>query len=247
RQDGRVRLTLEKAGPSEAYYAAKRKVTFRYEFAGSSRRDLRIQVVKKRNQEPVRAWVRENVEPREGHRIRWGGSKREGGPVNSDKYMFRIREVDGEFAERSRAQGRRIFTLRQHKFPVRGRHSYGDGFGAGRGHQGVDIFARCGTPLIAARAGRVQYRGYHSSAGNYTVIDGRGTRRDYVYMHLKQSARFAKGRRVKVGQTVGRVGETGNASGCHLHFEIWNGPGWYEGGSPSRRVKPILRDWDDYS
>lgn len=247
RGDGRVRLTLEKVGPTNAYFAAKRKVTFRYEFAGSRKRDLRIQAVTKGNQRPVRAWVREDVTPREEHKVRWNGAKRGGGPVGAGKYMFRVREVDGDFAERSKAKGLRIFNLRAHKFPVRGRHSYGDGFGAGRGHQGVDVFARCGTEMIAARAGKVQYRGYQSSAGNYTVIDGRGTKRDYVYMHLKRQAKFAEGRKVRVGDMIGRVGETGNATGCHLHFELWKSPGWYEGGKPTRRIKRVVKGWDRYS
>jgi murein DD-endopeptidase MepM/ murein hydrolase activator NlpD len=41
------------------------------------------------------------------------------------------------------------------------------------------------------------------------------------------------------------VGETGRASGCHLHFELWTAPGWYKGG---RAVDPLptLRRWDSY-
>ena len=48
-------------------------------------------------------------------------------------------------------------------------------FGGGRGHQGQDVFARCGTPLVAARGGRRKFKRYHSRAGNYLVIDGDGT------------------------------------------------------------------------
>ena len=39
------------------------------------------------------------------------------------------------------------------------------------------------------------------------------------------------------------VGDTGNASTCHLHFEIWSNPGYYEGGSADR-PEPYLRAWD---
>ena len=44
------------------------------------------------------------------------------------------------------------------------------------------------------------------------------------------------------GQPLGFVGDTGSASACHLHFEIWTEPGWYNGGSPVDPL-PILRTW----
>jgi murein DD-endopeptidase MepM/ murein hydrolase activator NlpD len=51
---------------------------------------------------------------------------------------------------------------------------------------------------------------------------------------------------VRTGQPIGIVGDTGNASACHLHFEIWTAPGWYEGGSPIDPY-PYLKKWDAYS
>jgi murein DD-endopeptidase MepM/ murein hydrolase activator NlpD len=134
----------------------------------------------------------------------------------------------------------------QYRFPVLGPHTYGDGLGAGRGHQGVDIFAKCGTPLVVAHSGVVKARAFHSSGGNYVVIDGQGVKQDYVYMHLKQPSVLRKGMQVSTGQSVGLVGETGNASGCHLHFEIWGGKGWYTGGAPVDPV-PIVKYWDSFS
>ena len=53
-----------------------------------------------------------------------------------------------------------------------------------------------------------------------------------MYAHLQKPAMVTKGQQVTTGQQVGNVGETGNASGCHLHFEIWVGAGWYTGGNP---------------
>ena len=131
-------------------------------------------------------------------------------------------------------------------FPVRGPHGYGEfaaKFGGGRGHQGQDVFAACGTPVVAARGGVVQFKQYHSRAGHYLVIDGERTAIDYTYMHLAQAALVDQGERVRTGQLLGYVGDTGAASGCHLHFEMWRGPGWYDGGSPFDPL-PHLLVWD---
>ena len=78
----------------------------------------------------------------------------------------------------------------RHEFPVRGPHGYGEfaaRFGGGRGHQGQDVFAACGTPLVAARGGIVKFKQYHARAGNYLVIDGERTGIDYAYMHLRDA------------------------------------------------------------
>ena len=98
------------------------------------------------------------------------------------------------------------------------------------------MFAGCGTRMVAARGGRVKFSGYHGAAGNYMVIDGGATGLDYAYMHLAAPSPFSKGDRVYTGQQIGAVGETGNAQGCHLHFEMWGAPGWYDGGPPVRSV-----------
>ena len=74
------------------------------------------------------------------------------------------------------AKGAARFRLFPHKFPVRGAHQYWDGFGAGRNHMGQDLGARCGSKVVAARGGKVQWRGYQASgAGYYLVIDGKAT------------------------------------------------------------------------
>lgn len=162
----------------------------------------------------------------------------------SGAYAFRVAGV----AMASQTGG--SFAMYDHLFPIRGRHDLGqsetNNFGGGRGHQGQDAFARCGTRLAAARGGRVQYAGYHSRAGNYVVIDGDGTGVDYAYMHLRRTPLVSTGQRVFTGQKLGEVGDSGRASGCHLHFEMWTAPGWYEGGRPFDPL-PSLQRWDAYS
>jgi murein DD-endopeptidase MepM/ murein hydrolase activator NlpD len=127
-------------------------------------------------------------------------------------------------------------------FPVRGNHTYGDGLGAGRGHQGQDLMAKCGKAVVAAQPGKVSYVDYQASgAGNYVVIDGAGRRHDTVYMHLSKRPNVREGDRVGAGQVIGRVGTTGSSTACHLHFEMWR-PRW-SAGKPLD-PEPYLRRWD---
>jgi len=145
-----------------------------------------------------------------------------------------------------------VLASKSHVFPVRGKHDFGGAgaaFGSGRAghsHQGHDVFAACGTPLVAARGGTVQTKKYQSAAGNYLVIDGDGTGVDYAYMHLAEPSPFEAGDKVVTGQRIGSVGDTGDAVGCHLHFEMWTAPGWYEGGRPFDPLR-ALRAWDSWS
>jgi murein DD-endopeptidase MepM/ murein hydrolase activator NlpD len=119
-------------------------------------------------------------------------------------------------------------------FPVQGRTHFGDAttyFGGGRGHRGQDVFAGCGTPMVVAAAGTVLEAKRDGAAGNYVVVET-AEHRSHVYMHLRLPARVQAGDRVEAGQTLGSVGDTGNAWDCHLHFEVWTAPGWYRGGHP---------------
>jgi murein DD-endopeptidase MepM/ murein hydrolase activator NlpD len=135
-------------------------------------------------------------------------------------------------------------------FPIRGPHSYGTSinrFGAPRGdhsHRGQDVLAPSGTLLVAARGGRVTHRAFQGDAGNYLVIAADdGT--DQVYMHLLAPARVAPGDRVRAGEPIARVGQTGDATAPHLHFEVWTAH-WYAGGRPLDPL-PRLRAWDALS
>jgi murein DD-endopeptidase MepM/ murein hydrolase activator NlpD len=107
------------------------------------------------------------------------------------------------------------------------------------------VLAACGTPLVAARGGKVLGAGYGGGGGNYVAIPAAGSSCDYVYMHLRDTPLVKEGKRVYTGQPIGFVGRTGDASACHLHFELWQGP-WFSGG---RTVDPLttLRGWDRLS
>jgi murein DD-endopeptidase MepM/ murein hydrolase activator NlpD len=138
-------------------------------------------------------------------------------------------------------------TTSGYVFPVRGSHTFGTSinrFGAarsGHSHQGQDIMASTGLPIVSVTAGRVASVGYNGGAGNYAVVWG-DDRRDYAYYHMVSSAVVSKGQRVSAGTVLGRVGCTGSCSGSHLHFEMWT-PHWWDGGTPFDPL-PYLRQWD---
>ncbi|MEA5445223.1 peptidoglycan DD-metalloendopeptidase family protein [Gammaproteobacteria bacterium AB-CW1] len=89
-----------------------------------------------------------------------------------------------------------------------------------RAHRGVDYAAPTGTPIRAAGDGRITLRGRHGGYGN-TVQIQHGERYSTLYAHM---SRFANGHRVgsrvRQGEVIGYVGQTGLATGPHLHYEF---------------------------
>jgi murein DD-endopeptidase MepM/ murein hydrolase activator NlpD len=211
-------------------------------------------VVRLDNGSVVKSWSPKPPAAGKVARVSWNGiAGRAAAP--SARYAFRLVASSGSASARSaRADDARrdAFDLRPALFPIRGRHNYGSSgarFGAGRSghtHQGQDVMAACGTRLVAARGGVVKAKKYHGAAGNYLVIDGRNTGIDYGYMHLRSPSPFNKGDRVHTGDQIGVVGQTGDATACHLHFEEWSSPGWYSGGHPFDPLAD-LKAWDSWS
>lgn len=113
--------------------------------------------------------------------------------------------------------------------PVDG-STYTDSFGPrGSGfHSGIDMLAPTGTPIWAVKAGSIHYT--LESAGGLVVylsaVDGN------VYYYAHMSATIGGDRGVGQGEAIGRVGQTGNATAPHLHFEI------RLGGINGQRVDP---------
>jgi murein DD-endopeptidase MepM/ murein hydrolase activator NlpD len=133
-------------------------------------------------------------------------------------------------------------------FPVSGAHTYGDGFGAGRAghtHEGQDILAAEGTPVVAPLAGTVVARDYQASAAGFYLALDAADGRSFFFAHCQQDT-FAVtvGQAVAAGQQLCRVGHTGDATGPHLHFEIWLG-GWRRD-KASTPIDPLaqLQAWD---
>ena len=92
-----------------------------------------------------------------------------------------------------------------------------DAFG-NAGHRGTDIPAPEGTPILAAHSGTVLVSGWNDSYGNQVLLDN-GAGLSTRYAHMTQTAVTA-GEAVTAGQVIGYVGNTGDSTGFHLHFEV---------------------------
>jgi murein DD-endopeptidase MepM/ murein hydrolase activator NlpD len=240
---------------TKAYVGAHHAVTFSYRISESAPASVTVELVRASDGTAVKTWAPTAAAAGEVQSVSWSGTLGKSA-ATPGRYSFRLTAAGANGAVARSAQGadvqRDAFDLYDHIFPVRGKHDFGGAnadFGSGRAghsHQGQDTFARCGTPLVAARGGAVKFKAYHAAAGYYMVIDGAGTDVDYVYMHMAEPSAFRPGDRVFTGQRIGSVGDTGNAQGCHLHFEMWSAPGWYDGGKPFDPL-PSLMAWDGWS
>jgi murein DD-endopeptidase MepM/ murein hydrolase activator NlpD len=116
-------------------------------------------------------------------------------------------------------------------FPVRGTIDFGQHdarFGAWRGghrHEGQDVFADAGTPIVAVRDGEVVETGDDGGRGNYVAIWSPDVDRTFVYLHMRAPTPHAVGDAVDGGARVGAVGCTGSCWGDHLHLEMRVGEG----------------------
>ena len=129
------------------------------------------------------------------------------------------------------------------RFPVGGVAEYSDDWLAARStpcfhlHKGTDVFAARGVPVRSPAAGTVRFseEPVGGKAAYVTEVDG-----TYYYMaHMDSFVALPPGSRVSVGQVVGFVGDSGNASGTHVHFQVHP-----RGGAPVN-PKPLLDAWLD--
>lgn len=121
-----------------------------------------------------------------------------------------------------------------------------DTFGAprpgDRKHQGVDIFAPRGAPVVSTTRGIVSRIGANSLGGTVVWVLGPGGDRHY-YAHLNSVANIRSGQRVAAGDVLGSVGNTGNAMGTppHLHYGIYRSAGGAINPFPLLTAKPSGR------
>ena len=126
-------------------------------------------------------------------------------------------------------------------FPIQGGAQYTNDWGqprsGGRTHQGNDLFAPEGAPLLAVDDGSVRFT-VDPTGGNSAYLKATdGT--TYYYTHLLRY--YGADRSVKAGEAIGEVGRTGNAAGTppHLHFEVHPGGGAAVNPFPMLRAAPV--------
>lgn len=243
----RVRATLQAKdharGLEKLVAGGTRKALLRYQVTTQTSPDARVEAVRVRDGRVVRTWKLAPDETGAGE-VRWDGFVGKA-PARGGAYVLRL-SGEASTVARASADTHGEIDLLEGIYPIRGKHtparSAMQRFGGGRSHQGSDNFAKCGTPLAAWTKGKVQFVGSHGAAGNYVVI-ARPNGESYAYMHMRSRAQVAVGDEVFAGQRLGRVGATGRASGCHLHFETWTAPGWQRGGR-AYDPGPLLRRLD---
>jgi murein DD-endopeptidase MepM/ murein hydrolase activator NlpD len=103
-------------------------------------------------------------------------------------------------------------------------------------HHAIDIAAPSGTSVMASAYGKVIWAGWRNNCGGYQIWVDHGNGMSTGYYHLS-AILVGAGSYVGRGQQIGRVGESGCATGPHLHFEVWVGGPMYNGGT---QVNPLL-------
>jgi len=90
-----------------------------------------------------------------------------------------------------------------------------------RPHKGIDLAAALGTPIKAVGDGKINYIGKNGGYGNMIRIKHRNGEYQSLYAHMLRFAKgLSKGNTVKQGQIIGYVGQSGLATGPHVHFEL---------------------------
>lgn len=103
------------------------------------------------------------------------------------------------------------------------RDTWGGARGEGRRHEGIDIFAERGTPVLSSTEGIVTQVGTNRLGGLVVWVMGPGRQRHY-YAHLDRYSDVEAGMRIEAGRVLGYVGNSGNAKGTppHLHYGIYD-------------------------
>lgn len=103
------------------------------------------------------------------------------------------------------------------------RDTWGGARSEGRKHEGIDIFAKRGTPVVSSTEGIVSQVGTNRLGGLVVWVLGPGGQRHY-YAHLDGYSDVEPGMRIEAGRVLGYVGDTGNAKGTppHLHYGIYD-------------------------
>lgn len=165
-----------------------------------------------------------------------------GGAAPAPEYLPVTRPTDPAAAEavQAMAKGQRLVAeqvareteARRIRFALPTKGIFTSGYGARWGvfHWGIDLANSIGTPILAAADGVVVESGPASGFGLWVRIlhsDGTTT----IYGHINRSL-VVEGQKVRAGQKIAEMGNRGNSTGPHLHFEVWNAAG--------QKINPIV-------
>jgi len=134
RQGPRPRIRHAGLDRSRMILGARRGVTFRFELAGKQPRKVLVKVARIGSDKVQKRFRLGDVRPGERQRVSWKGRIGKRGHIRQGKYAFRVYS-GGERAAVGAHSSSSRFGFYKNRFPILGRHSYGDGLGAGRGHQ----------------------------------------------------------------------------------------------------------------
>lgn len=118
----------------------------------------------------------------------------------------------------------------------------GAGWGEPRGkrlHRGIDLGAKRGTPIFAVERGRINRTKKQSNGSLQIVMDGRSGSMFY-YGHMDEVF-VRSGQKVRRGQVIGLMGDTGSPGAVHLHFEYWKSGGESDAINPRKLIRKVCR------
>lgn len=135
-------------------------------------------------------------------------------------------------------------------FPIVGMHSFGGAenrFGAPRQdhiHEGQDVLASEGLGVVTPLAGTIITTAYQAGGAGWYAAEHTVDGLDFFYAHCQASSLVvSSGETVKADQAICKVGQTGDATTPHLHFEVWVG-GWQAAGGYPIDPLPYLEAWE---
>ncbi|MBI5893305.1 MAG: M23 family metallopeptidase [Deltaproteobacteria bacterium] len=127
--------------------------------------------------------------------------------------------VKGQEKNKEETEGKIIFEKGRFIWPVKGEVTSGFGIRNGQKHDGIDISALSGTDVVAADDGEVIYNGDGMRGYGNIIIIQHKEKFVTIYGHNKENLANV-GKNVKKGELIAKVGNSGNSTGYHLHFEI---------------------------
>ncbi len=190
--------------------------------------DVKYQTVTKEDKNYVKGYTKVIQEGKNGKSIVTRKIKKENGQITNAVIIESIvlKEAQNKIVKVGARTEYLVANTKYWAWPLNAAYTISDNYGyrlhpiynVVRMHNGVDLATRCGTPIYAANDGTVTVSKYHYSFGNYIDINHNN---GYVtrYAHLS-TLLVEQGEAVHMGQLIGKVGSTGDSTGCHLHYEV---------------------------